>query len=95
MTNIRTPEVIATEINSWNKRSVYQLRDLINELNDYRDEGGNEIDVEQYVDCTNLPTAQVVPDNLSDRPVWTIDENGDCLTGDDMSHIERLADLVS
>jgi hypothetical protein len=47
-TTIRTPEMIAAEIKSWDLRDVRDLRDLLVELRACRDDNGDEINPGAY-----------------------------------------------
>jgi hypothetical protein len=94
MTTTRTPETIAAEINAWDCRDVYELRDLIVELSACRDENGDAIDPEAYgVDFANLPSAPIPEWVDTGYPVWAVDANGCALVGAGADEVLHLDDL--
>ncbi|MBW4984783.1 hypothetical protein KZZ07_19770 [Mameliella sp. CS4] len=89
----RTPEQITAEIKSWNTKHVSVLRDLISELNRCRDDLGNAIDPQAFIDMSALPTADIPGDIDTSYPVWAVDRNGYALVGDDATDIETLDEV--
>lgn len=93
MTHFRNADTIAAEIRNWDMADIRVLRDLISEINALRDEHGDQIDVQSYIDGSDLPTADIPADIDTSYPVWAVDESGLALTGDDMTEIETLDEI--
>lgn len=88
-------------IANWNKENIYELRDMLNELpiairNALADEEISEAEAEFYksrVDITDLPSVDIPDDIDTGYPVWAMDNNGMCLTGDDMQMIDSVDEI--
>ena len=50
---------IVQRIKSWDKVDIKQLRDLVTELSGLRDEYGDPIDTQLYLDMSSLPSTQI------------------------------------
>ena len=86
----RTPERIAVEIVEWDLRDVADLRVLLQELAACRDESGEPIDTQAFVDMSMLPSFDIPPDIDTSYPVWAVDKSGRALVGDNADRIETL-----
>jgi putative transposon-encoded protein len=88
-------------IENWNKESIYELKNMLNELTDmFRiARAEREITDSEYewyqtrIDITDLPSADIPVDIDTGYPVWAMDKNGFCLTGEDMQGITHIDDL--
>lgn len=76
----------AAKINAWDRKSVYELRDMLRDLNSLTD------DSDAYIDMTSLPTAAIPDDVDTSYPVWAIDYSGHMLVGDAADDIMSLDD---
>lgn len=93
MTTSRTPALIAAEIAAWDMQDISVLRDLISEIRDYRDENGERVDTERFIDMTSLPSAEIPADIDTTYPVWAIDAQGRALVGAGADSIETLDEI--
>jgi hypothetical protein len=94
MTTTRTPEMIAAEIKAWDMRDVNDLRDLLAELFDWRDENGDGIDPSACgIDTADLPSAPIPERVDTGYPVWAVDLNGYALVGDRLDEVLHVDDL--
>ena len=84
---------IVQRIKSWNKVDVKQLRNLVTELYALRDEYGEPLDTQHYLDMSSLPSAEIPDDVDTSYPIWAMDEGGSCLVGDGADQIEHLFDI--
>ena len=84
---------IVQRIKGWNKVDVKQLRNLVTELYALRDEHGEPLDTQHYLDMASLPSAEIPDDVDTSYPVWAMDEGGNCLVGDGADQIEHLIDI--
>jgi len=84
---------IIQRIKAWNKVDVKQLRNLVTELYALRDEYGEPLDTQNYLDMSSLPSAEIPDDVDTSYPVWAMDEGGNCLVGDGADQIEHLIDI--
>lgn len=84
---------LVQRIKSWNKVEVKQLRNLVTELYALRDEYGEPLDTQNYLDMSSLPSAEIPDDVDTSYPVWAMDEGGNCLVGDGADQIEHLIDI--
>lgn len=84
---------IVQRIKVWNKVDVKQLRNLVTELYALRDEYGEPLDTQHYLDMSSLPSAEIPDDVDTSYPVWAMDEGGNCLVGDGADQIEHLIDI--
>ena len=84
---------IVQRIKGWNKVDVKQLRNLVIELYALRDEYGEPLDTQNYLDMASLPSAEIPDDIDTSYPIWAMDESGSCLVGDGADQIEHLFDI--
>jgi hypothetical protein len=96
MTNSnRDPETLAAQIKAWDLHDVRQLRDLLVLFEACRDEFGGHINVQRYVDFSNLPSALIPDDIDTGYPVWAMDVRGYALVGlgaRDIEHVNKIRD---
>lgn len=92
MTNTNT-STIAANIRNWDMQSVHYLRDQIAALRLCRDDNGDEIDTQHWVDMTSLPSAPLPADIDASWPIWAVDVNGMALVGDDATGVMSLDEI--
>jgi len=89
----RTAKYIVRRINAWDKKDIRFLQSRIAELKTLTYEDGDKIDPQDYLDMSSLPTATIPDDVDTSYPIWSIDETGNCLVGDDATQIETLSSI--
>lgn len=94
-------ESMISRINGWDKESIFELREMLNEfpvlIRDARAEGEiTDAEAEFYkgrIDITDLPSVAIPEDIDTGYPVWAMDKEERCLTGEDMQSITSLTDI--
>jgi len=88
-------------INGWDKESIFDLREMLNEFpvlirEAVADGEITDADAEFYkrrIDITDLPSVEIPEDVDTGYPIWAMDKEQRCLTGEDMQSVTSLADI--
>ena len=80
------PRPLSDRVEAWDKEDVEQLRNLL---------AGYDNPEEEGIDLADLPTAQEVPEQIAEYPVWSIDKYGRALVGAAADQIEDLSEILS
>lgn len=90
MTNENRAEELSKLIKTWNCIDIHLLREWVTELVAVCKE--LDLDDENYVDMTFLPSAEIPDDVDTLYPVWAMDNDGDLLVGSNLDEIMSLAE---
>lgn len=85
-----TAHEIAAQIKAWNKQDVFELRNLIVELEEAIKAEGENGRRDQYIDLAQLPSAEIPADVNTGYPVWAMDAAGRLLVGADVREVVTL-----
>lgn len=80
------PRPLSDRVDAWDKENIEQLREILAGCDNPEEEG---------IDLADLPTAQEVPEQIAEYPVWSIDKHGRALVGAAADQIEDLSEILS
>lgn len=94
MISEKNEKIIKEKVNrikSWDKNSIVDLKDMIQELDLFLEKIYSERKIEDYIDFSDLPSCKFdFDEQLCDQPIWSIDKNGWALVGERAEDIEHI-----
>ena len=89
----RAARIIAREIRAWDTEYISELVELLARLDETVDRGDGRVELQDYVDMADLPSAPIPEEVDTTYPVWAVDKQGMALVGPGADEVESVEEV--